>query len=515
MFKWLYRDALFRVQVRVAMLAIEFYLAVQLLVEGVGYLQKKQFDSVAFINVGTLVFGMLLVWGVWLFLTKALTEPVERLMGMGAALDEGYTPDISQYEGRKNCVGRLGKLLASLAVSLQEQKAAEKAHGEAANKAMEAMEELREREVRTHSVVEELNRALQRLAQGDLSIRIMSELFSGEFGPVREAFNGSLAGLGAALSAVAESSNMIANGASEISTASDDLAKRTERQAASLGQVTSFVKSISAGFQTTVSNCSYASNETRETLQKVKTASTGMEQTREAMNSIKTSSDDIVQITRSVSDIAFKTNVLALNASVEAARAGEAGRGFAVVAKEVQSLAEQSAKAADMIRDVLETATAHVQEGVRLVARTSGLLQDVEEGTEALAERVEVVTQATDEQARSLAEVSDAVSSMDGMTQQNAAMVEQSTAASHNLTTQALKLRETLATFTIGGGTEHSALLGRSQLKALPQEGAPAFSAGTKQKAASPLLASRHGEIQQDGKILPTHSDDEDGWEHF
>ncbi len=514
MFKWLYKDAFFRVQVRVAMLAIECYLAVQLLVEGVGYFQKRQFDHVAFVNIGTLVFGMLLVWGVWFFLTKALTEPVEKLTGMGAVLSEGQTPDISQYEDRTNCVGRIGKLLGSLALSLQEQKAAEKAHSEAANKAVETMEVLKEREERTHSVVEDLNRALQKLAQGDLSVRIKSDLFNGEFGPVREAFNGSLAGLGAALSVVAESSNMIANGASEISTASDDLAKRTERQAASLGQVTASVKSISEGFQVTASNCLHASNETRETLQKVKTASMGMEQTREAMNSIKTSSDDIVQITRSVSDIAFKTNVLALNASVEAARAGEAGRGFAVVAKEVQSLAEQSAKAADMIRDVLETATAHVQEGVRLVARTSGLLQDVEEGTEALADRVEVVTKATDEQARSLAEVSDAVSSMDGMTQQNAAMVEQSTAASHNLTTQALKLRQTLATFTIG--PEHGLKLEHdSTPKAVThQEGEVGFSSG-QQPPYAPLFAGRKGAIQQDGKVLPTHSDDEDGWNHF
>ncbi|WP_282802944.1 methyl-accepting chemotaxis protein [Bombella apis] len=508
MFNWLYKSAPFRVQVRVAMLAIELYLAVQLLVEGVGYVQSGIFSRVSIINMATLLFGMVLVWAVWFFLTKALTEPIEKLTAMGMGLSRGESPDLSLYDNRTNCVGRVGRMLASFALSLQEQKAAEKAHSEAVNKALETTEKLKEREARTHAVVEELNRVMQLLAQGNLSIRITSALFDGEFGPVREAFNESLTGLGGALSVVAESSNMIANGASEISTASDDLAKRTERQAASLGQVTASVKSIASGFKVTASNCSHASSETKATLEKVKTASNGMEQTSVAMNSIKTSSDDIVQITRSVSDIAFKTNVLALNASVEAARAGEAGRGFAVVAKEVQSLAEQSAKAADMIRDVLETATAHVQEGVRLVARTSGLLKDVEEGTEALADRVEVVSKATEEQARSLAEVSDAVSSMDGMTQQNAAMVEESTAASHNLTTQTVKLRQTLATFTIGSSQR---LKLSHERPALPNETA----AQTQPKSSTPMLSSQRGEIQQDGKILPTHSDDEAGWDHF
>lgn len=514
MFNWLYKTASFRVQVRVAMLAIELYLGVQILVEAVGYLQSGTFGRVSIINMATLLFGMVLAWAVWFFLTKALTEPIEKLTAMGEALGRGETPDLSLYEHRTNCVGRVGRMLASFALSLQEQKAAEKAHNEAASKTRKTAEELKKRDARTHAVVEELNRVMQMLAQGNLAIRITSELFDGEFGPVREAFNASLVGLGSALAVVAESSNMIANGASEISTASDDLAKRTERQAASLGQVSASVKSIASGFKVTASNCSHASNETKATLEKVKTASTGMNQTSVAMNSIKTSSDDIVQITRSVSDIAFKTNVLALNASVEAARAGEAGRGFAVVAKEVQSLAEQSAKAADMIRDVLETATAHVQEGVRLVARTSGLLKDVEEGTTALADRVEVVSKATEEQARSLAEVSDAVGSMDGMTQQNAAMVEESTAASHNLTTQTLKLRQTLETFTISSDRNRSLKLGQGSRPALVHE-APAPGRAEPPKGRTPMLSSQRGEIQQDGKVLPTHSDDEAGWDQF
>ncbi len=509
MFRWLCLNAAFRTQVRVAMLFIEFCLAVQIIVvSGLDYMRHGTLGDVYTINLIMLIFMAFLVWGVWSFLTKILTEPIERLTAMGVAMSKGETPDVSVYNNRTNCVGRVGKVLASFAISLQEQKAAEKAHAEAAAQAMRSNAELEKREGKTHAVVEELNRVMQMVARGDLSVRLSEDLFDGEFRPVREAFNASLIGLGSALAIVAESSNMIANGASEISTASDDLAKRTERQAASLGEVAASVKSIASGFKVTATNCSHASVETKDTLKKVKTASNGMEQTSGAMNSIKTSSDDIVQITRSVSDIAFKTNVLALNASVEAARAGEAGRGFAVVAKEVQSLAEQSAKAAEMIRDVLEVATAHVQEGVRLVAKTSGLLKDVEDGTEALADRVEVVSKATEEQAASLSEVSDAVSNMDGMTQQNAAMVEQSTAASHNLTTQTVKLRQTLGTFTIG--SEQALKLEHKQTALLQND----------RKEGMSLLPGggqviAHDEIQQDGKTLPTRSEDEAGWDHF
>lgn len=508
MFKWLYLNAPFRVQIRAAMLMVEVYLAIQILIEATGYFLHESVTHMFILNMGALMFGEFLIFMVWIGITKVLTRPIENLTAMGEGLSKGEKPDVTPYLKRTNCVGRIGKVLTSFAVSLEEQKAAEKAHAEATEQAVQSSKVIEEREANTQAVIAELKAALQKVAQGDLSVRINSELFNGEFVPLREAFNHSIAGLGSALAVVAESSNMIANGASEISTASDDLAKRTERQAASLGQVAASIKTIASGFNTTATNCSEASSDTKNTLDKVKTATEGMGQTTTAMNSIKTSSDDIVQITRSVSDIAFKTNVLALNASVEAARAGEAGRGFAVVAKEVQSLAEQSAKAAEMIRSVLEVSTSHVQDGVNLVAKTSALLRDVEVGTEALAERVERVAASTDDQAKSLSEVSDSVGVMDGMTQQNAAMVEESTAASHNLTTQTVKLRQTLSTFNIGSEQ--------------PRQGQRSYAPSLQddfRKSSSFLPYGRHGAlqdaVQQDGRILPTKSPDEDGWDNF
>ncbi|GBQ05809.1 methyl-accepting chemotaxis protein [Saccharibacter floricola] len=508
MFKWLYLNAPFRVQIRAAMLMVEVYLAIQIIIEAAGFFLHESIVHMFILNMGALMFGEVLIFLVWVGLTRVMTRPMEELTAMGEGLSKGETPDVTPYLNRTNCVGRIGKVLTSFAVSLEEQKAAEKAHAEATEHALQSSKVIEEREANTQAVIKELNGALQKVAQGDLSVRINSALFNGEFVPLREAFNHSIAGLGSALAVVAESSNMIANGASEISTASDDLAKRTERQAASLGQVAASIKSITSGFNETAVNCSEASGDTKNTLEKVKTATEGMGQTTAAMNSIKTSSDDIVQITRSVSDIAFKTNVLALNASVEAARAGEAGRGFAVVAKEVQSLAEQSAKAAEMIRSVLEVATTHVQSGVDYVAKTSALLHDVEVGTEALAERVERVSSATDDQARSLSEVSDSVGVMDGMTQQNAAMVEESTAASHNLTTQTVKLRQTLSTFNIG--SEQPRQLQRSYA---PEPQGDFRKNGTFLDHVS--SRSSHDSVQQDGRFLPTKSSDEDGWDNF
>lgn len=481
-----YRQMPFRGQARWALGAIQIYLLLQLVVETVdNLLIKKSHDWVSYFHIAVIVFGIILTFFVWRFLIFTQIRPIEVLSAMGEDIRNGKEPDLTAYEGSTNCVGRVGKLLASFSASMKEQSKT--------NAAIKRQEE------NTHNVINELGRVLNILAQGNLAVRIEDNtLFSGEFEPVKNAFNTSVERLGHALRTVSESSNMIANGASEISTASDDLAKRTERQAASLGQVTSSVKAIALVFKDTATNCAHASEHTKDTLKKVEIASDEMNQTSEAMGAIKTSSDSIVQITRSVSDIAFKTNVLALNASVEAARAGEAGRGFAVVAKEVQSLAEQSAKAAEEIRAVLEEATTHVAEGVRLVDKTSALLKEVKDGTTALTSRIEDVTHATEEQSNSLSEVSEAVSSMDSMTQQNAAMVEESTAASHNLTTQTTKLRETLGVFVL---VRSNSLLRDNYSSVQPM--APEIGHVTSSN-----------NVLQDGRNLSLTSSDE-GWDHF
>ncbi|MND46682.1 Methyl-accepting chemotaxis protein IV [compost metagenome] len=172
-----------------------------------------------------------------------------------------------------------------------------------------------------------------------------------------------------------------------------------------------------------------------------------------AMDEIAKSSNEITNIIGVIDDIAFQTNLLALNAGVEAARAGEAGKGFAVVAQEVRELAQRSAKAAKEIKTLINTSSHQVSGGVELVGRTGGSLRDILGQVASIHDNVSAIVEASREQASSLREISQAVNHMDQATQQNAAMVEETTAASHSLASEAKSLRELLMQFDIGEGT--------------------------------------------------------------
>jgi methyl-accepting chemotaxis protein len=242
-------------------------------------------------------------------------------------------------------------------------------------------------------------------------------------------------------------------GTGEISHAADDLSRRTEQQAASLEETAAALDEVVSTVKTTAEGAGRAARVTGEARDGAVKSGEVMNSAISAMAEIEKSSEKISQIIGVIDEIAFQTNLLALNAGVEAARAGEAGKGFAVVASEVRALAQRSAEAAKEIKSLISTSTQQVEQGVGLVGQTGTALQQIAAQVKEMSELVNAISSSAQEQSTALAEVNVAVNQMDQVTQQNAAMVEESTAASHNLAKEADELARLIARFKLGNET--------------------------------------------------------------
>lgn len=456
--QYLYRDAPVRSKIRVVMLMQELYPVFQIVLAITEYFMHGTAVHMLYVAVTLFLFSQLVALAVWHVLERSVIQPTEKLVNIGEQLSEGIISSTIPYYDNKDCTGRLARIMVAFAGNVKEQTAACDKQEKMAAEIKEAFERSQKRDQQTREVISVLGVALSDMAQGDVSQQISGATFDGEFAPLRDAFNKSIQGLNEALKTVANSSELIATSASEISTASDDLAKRTEKQAANLGQAAIAVRTVTDGVQTTAHACTETTTETRQTLEKVNLATSAMIETTKSMDGIKASSDAIGEIISVMDNIAFQTNVLALNAGVEAARAGNAGRGFAVVAQEVRSLSEKAAISANEIKKLVSVASDQVSKGVTLVQTTGGYLSEFAESTKSIAEKVEKISVATQHQARSLSEITASISDMDLVTQQNAAMVEETTAASHNLTGETRTLSQTLGRFKISHLESHGGL---------------------------------------------------------
>jgi methyl-accepting chemotaxis protein len=299
------------------------------------------------------------------------------------------------------------------------------------------------------SSVNEIGGALSALAEGNLERRITVAL-SPELDQIRTDFNKALERLHASLKSVTQSALAISGGAGEIRAAADDLSGRSERQAASLEETAAALDEITVAVKATAENATRA----REFVEAAKgDAATSAEVVRKAvvaMKAIEGSSQKIGQIIGVIDEIAFQTNLLALNAGVEAARAGDAGRGFAVVASEVRALAQRSAEAAKEIKALISTSADQVKHGVGLVSQTGEVLQTIITRVAEINESASLIAASAKEQASGLQDVNSAVNDMDKATQQNAAMVEQSTAAARALADEAAALTRQVEQFKLG-----------------------------------------------------------------
>ncbi|MGF0536719.1 methyl-accepting chemotaxis protein [Agrobacterium sp. ES01] len=298
------------------------------------------------------------------------------------------------------------------------------------------------------------------LASGDLTVR-MNESVAPEFEPIRSNFNASVTSLQEAINGVVHSVSTIRSGLSEISSASNDLARRTEQQAASLEETVASLGDVTRGVNDTAEGAGRAQATAQTARDNAAKGGSIVASAISAMTEIQGSSAKIGNIIGVIDEIAFQTNLLALNAGVEAARAGEAGKGFAVVAQEVRELAQRSANAAKEIKALISTSSAQVDTGVQLVSDSGTSLEEIVAQVAAMSSTVSEIAISARDQANSLREVSSAADQMDKVTQQNAAMVEQTTAAAQSLSQETENLAimvQRFKTVSASGQTQRYAM---------------------------------------------------------
>ncbi len=390
------------------------------------------------------------------FFANRLFAPLARLSGITHAVSEGKLDTEIGYGERKDEIGTLARALARFRQSLIDQRALE-AETEANRNLTERERQQRmaekDAEARTlQRVVESLDTGLSQLASGNLAYAI-NETFPPELDSLRQNFNRAISTLNGTLAAIGGNSNAVRESSHHMSSGADQLAARTERQAASITQTASAINAITESVRTQITRSEQAELIARDAKAGAQESGRIMQETISAMEAIQGSSRQINQIINVIDEIAFQTNLLALNAGVEAARAGESGKGFAVVAQEVRELAQRSSKAAKEISGLLQKSTGEVENGVSLVEKAGNALRGIGDYVEAINTRLHEIIESTRDEAETLKSINIAVSELDQMTQQNANMVQESTAAIHQLAAEASNMDEQLGQFVLSRAT--------------------------------------------------------------
>ncbi|HBF29189.1 methyl-accepting chemotaxis protein [Rhizobium sp.] len=426
--------------------------------------QEKAFAAIDDFRIAAVIatiIGVIAMVGILAFvLLRMVVRPVVSMTKAMSKLAAGDVSTPIPGTERSDEIGQMGAAVAVFRDNAIERVRLER---EADDTRTMSDQERREREAIKAKEAEQVSFAVHALAtglgylaDGDLAHNIETP-FAGDLERLRLDFNTAVAKLNDAMTAVGRNAREIDGGAMEIRGSADNLARRTEQQAASVEETAAALEQVT----TTVKDSARRADEVGQIVARARSEAEKsgaiVRNAVDAMEAIEKSSSEISNIIGVIDKIAFQTNLLALNAGVEAARAGEAGKGFAVVAQEVRELAQRSAKAAKEIKQLIGVSGDQVVAGVSLVHQTGQALDGIVREVQDINRHISAIVTASREQSQGLQEINTAVNIMDQVTQQNAAMVEQQTAASHGLAQEAASLTALLAQFKLGRTTAASA----------------------------------------------------------
>ena len=350
--------------------------------------------------------------------------------------------------------------------------------------------------------------AMGRMASGDMTHAIEHD-YAGTFGKVKEDVNSTVANIGSIVRRLRESTEDITTGAGEISVGNNNLSSRTEQQASALQQTAASMEELTSTVRNNAANAQQANQLASSASQLALRGGEVVGRAVGAMADINSASSRIAEIIGVIDEIAFQTNLLALNASVEAARAGEQGRGFAVVATEVRNLAGRSATAAKEIKELIRDSVCKVQVGTDLVDASGKTLEEIVAGVKKVGDIIAEIAAASAEQSSGIDQVNQAVTSMDEVTQQNAALAEQTSAASAAMSDKAREMADLVEFFKVSG-----------RMPAATAEKVPAAKATMPPRSSSgPRAKTATGAKAKPAYAKPVldspPSIDEDEWEEF
>ncbi|WP_407073539.1 methyl-accepting chemotaxis protein [Rhizobium sp. AQ_MP] len=411
------------------------------------------------LSISTMIAGVVLavIGGIALVLT--LQRPITRITTSMQRLAEGDLEAGISGDKRGDEIGAMARALAVFKTNARTKLEIE---AERQREQMEAEAERRRNDEEKQALdqqiehaVGKLAQALERLSNGDISFEIEGR-FHGRLEQLRNDFNLSLARLRDTMHQISGNVDQIQNNGRQMAQSALDLARRTEQQAASLEETAAAVDEITAAVRSSSERAEMVNGVVREAKKNADESAVVVGSAISAMGRIEEASRQISNIIGVIDEIAFQTNLLALNAGVEAARAGEAGKGFAVVAQEVRELAQRSAGAAKEIKALINRSAEEVASGSTHVQQTGTVLSRIGGQIATISEHIEMIAETSREQSGALHEVNGAVGRMDQMTQQNAAMVEEATAATQDLSAQTDALRDLLQQFRIEADRKQS-----------------------------------------------------------